>query len=96
MQRIHIIDSPTGGEPTRVVVSAEMDLGAGTLADRRDVLHRRYDHLRSAVVNEARGSDAVVGALICEPAIRGQAYLTADGQLLMDERDPFRWGRLER
>src|SRR5207302_4455783 len=28
----------------------------------------RFDWLRSAVVNEPRGSDVVVGALLCEPS----------------------------
>jgi 4-hydroxyproline epimerase len=67
-QRIHVIDSHTGGEPTRVVVGGGPDLGRGSMAERRALLRERFDWLRSAVVNEPRGSDVLVGALLCEPA----------------------------
>jgi 4-hydroxyproline epimerase len=67
-RRISVIDSHTGGEPTRVVVGGGPDLGGGTVAERLGVLRGRHDRFRSAVVNEPRGSDVVVGALLCEPA----------------------------
>jgi 4-hydroxyproline epimerase len=67
MQRITVIDSHTGGEPTRVVVSGAPDLGRGPLADRARVFRERFDTFRSCVVNEPRGSDVLVGALLCEP-----------------------------
>jgi 4-hydroxyproline epimerase len=65
--RIHIIDSHTGGEPTRIVASGGPDLGRGPLTGRRDRLQRQFDHYRSAIVNEPRGSDVMVGALLVEP-----------------------------
>ncbi len=67
IQRVSVIDSHTGGEPTRVVVSGGPDLGNGSLAERREVFRTRYDTFRSAVVNEPRGSDVLVGALLTEP-----------------------------
>jgi len=67
MTRIHVIDSHTGGEPTRVVVSGGPDLGNGPMAERLERFRSEFDHIRSAVVNEPRGSDAVVGALLTEP-----------------------------
>ena len=67
MQKIKIIDSHTAGEPTRVVIEGGPDLGAGSLAERRDVFRTRFDRCRSAVVNEPRGSDVVVGALLTPP-----------------------------
>jgi 4-hydroxyproline epimerase len=66
-QRIEVIDSHTGGEPTRVVVAGGPDLGAGPLAGRRERFRREFDSFRSAVVNEPRGSDVVVGALLVPP-----------------------------
>jgi 4-hydroxyproline epimerase len=66
MQRIQVIDSHTGGEPTRVVIAGGPDLGDGTLARRRERFEREFDRYRSAIVNEPRGSDPVVGALLCE------------------------------
>src|SRR5579884_1232152 len=65
--RIHVIDSHTGGEPTRVVVSGGPPLRRGSMAERLEEFRSDYDHWRSAIVNEPRGSDAVVGALLCEP-----------------------------
>ena len=62
-----MIDSHTGGEPTRLVVSGGPDLGHGSLADRLQCFRSRHDDFRSAVVNEPRGSDVMVGALLCEP-----------------------------
>jgi 4-hydroxyproline epimerase len=68
MKRIPIIDSHTGGEPTRVVVSGGPDLGRDALAERVKLFRKRHDAFRSAVVNEPRGSEVLVGALLVEPA----------------------------
>ena len=65
--RIVVVDTHTGGEPTRVVVSGGPELGAGPLSERRDRFHGEFDPFRSAIVNEPRGSDVMVGALLCEP-----------------------------
>ncbi|MBM3837044.1 MAG: hydroxyproline-2-epimerase [Verrucomicrobia bacterium] len=67
MNRIQIIDSHTGGEPTRVVIRGGPDLGGGTVAERLKVFRQTHDGFRSAVVNEPRGSDVLVGALLVEP-----------------------------
>jgi 4-hydroxyproline epimerase len=67
VRRVSIIDSHTGGEPTRVVVSGGPDLGAGSMAERLIRFRTEFDEFRSAVVNEPRGSDVMVGALLCEP-----------------------------
>lgn len=66
-KQIKIIDSHTGGEPTRVVINGFPDLGDGTLKERLEKFRNEYDHYRSAIVNEPRGSDVIVGALLCEP-----------------------------
>ena len=67
LQRVRVIDSHTGGEPTRLVVSGGPDLGNGSLAERLERFRSQHDTFRSAVVNEPRGSDVIVGALLCEP-----------------------------
>src|SRR6266566_3534712 len=64
---VRVIDSHTGGEPTRLVVSGGPDLGLGSLVERLEHFRSQYDAFRSAVVNEPRGSDVMVGALLCEP-----------------------------
>ena len=67
MREVTIIDSHTAGEPTRVVVEGGPDLGGGSLSERLELFRAQFDWFRSAVVNEPRGSDVVVGALLCEP-----------------------------
>jgi 4-hydroxyproline epimerase len=67
MQSIHVIDSHTGGEPTRVVTTGFPDLGTGSMAERRDRLATEHDRWRRATLLEPRGSDVLVGALLCEP-----------------------------
>ena len=67
MKRIQIIDSHTGGEPTRLVIDGFPDLGSGSMAERRTVLAQQHDAWRAATVLEPRGSDVIVGALLCKP-----------------------------
>jgi len=67
MLRIHAIDSHTGGEPTRLVIDGFPDLGTGSMAARRALLAAQHDAWRTATVLEPRGSDVMVGALLCPP-----------------------------
>jgi 4-hydroxyproline epimerase len=67
MERLKVIDSHTGGEPTRIIVEGGPDLGSGPLPVRRERLQRDFDRYRSAAVNEPRGSDVIVGAQLVEP-----------------------------
>lgn len=62
-----MIDSHTGGEPTRVVLEGAIPLSGATMAERRRDFAARFDHLRSGIVNEPRGSDVLVGAVLTEP-----------------------------
>ncbi len=64
---VRVIDSHTAGEPTRVVVEGGPDLGTGSLHERRERFRETADHFRRFVINEPRGSEAVVGALLCPP-----------------------------
>jgi 4-hydroxyproline epimerase len=67
MNPITIIDSHTGGEPTRLIIEGGPELGAGPLSERLARFRDNFDQVRSAVVCEPRGSDVIVGALLCEP-----------------------------
>lgn len=69
MRCIDYIDSHTGGEPTRVVLSDLPGMDRGSLAERRAALVRDHDRWRSAIACEPRGSDTMVGALLL-PAMR--------------------------
>jgi len=64
---VRVVDSHTGGEPTRVVVSGAPDLGGGSIAERARIFRDQHGDFRRAVANEPRGHDAMVGALLLEP-----------------------------
>ncbi len=87
MRKVRIIDSHTGGEPTRIVVRGGPRLGHGTVADRMKKFRERHDQFRSAVVNEPRGSEVIVGALLVEPedssCVTGVIYFNNVGYLGM-------------
>jgi 4-hydroxyproline epimerase len=65
---MQFIDSHTEGEPTRVIVAGGPDLGGGTVAQQLQTLSAEHDSLRRTTILEPRGSDAVVGALLCPPS----------------------------
>ena len=67
MKRIQIIDSHTGGEPTRLVIGGFPELGKGSMMERRALLAEQQDAWRAATVLEPRGNDVIVGALLCAP-----------------------------
>jgi len=68
MIRIPFLDSHTGGEPTRLIETPPFDLGAGSVADKLSRLIKDHDDFRTTVLNEPRGSDVLVGALLVEPS----------------------------
>ncbi|HET9742585.1 MAG TPA: proline racemase family protein [Terriglobales bacterium] len=86
-RRLRFIDSHTGGEPTRLITDGAPDLGGGPVAAQLNRLRSEFDWLRSAAVNEPRGSDAVVGALLCPPSepscVSGVIYFNNVGYLGM-------------
>ena len=67
-QAIHVVDSHTAGEPTRVVLSGGPDLPNLTLREKVEALRAHHDDFRTAVICEPRGSDVLVGALLTPPA----------------------------
>jgi len=87
MKEIFVIDSHTAGEPTRVIVDGGPDLGEGSIAARLKRFREQHDRFRSAIANEPRGSDVLVGALLCKPAepecIAGVIFFNNVGYLQM-------------
>ncbi|WP_323141152.1 4-hydroxyproline epimerase [Massilia phyllosphaerae] len=67
MKHLHVIDSHTGGEPTRLVMKGFPALAGATMAEQRDDLRKHHDKWRKACLLEPRGNDVIVGALYCEP-----------------------------
>lgn len=84
---IHVIDSHTEGEPTRLVLDGFPDLGNGGMAERLALLRDEYDDWRKAVILEPRGNDILVGALLCSPqnpkATAGVIFFNNEGYLGM-------------
>ena len=85
--RISMIDSHTGGEPTRVIVDGAPDLGNGSVAEKLKVLKSNFDWLRTATVCEPRGSEVWVGAVLCSPSdpscVAGAIFYNSVGYLGM-------------
>jgi 4-hydroxyproline epimerase len=84
---IRVIDSHTGGEPTRIVVEGGPDLGGGSMRQRRDVLREKFDWLRTSLCTEPRGSTWMIGAVLEKPvspdAVTGIIYFNNCGYLGM-------------
>src|ERR1700690_748738 len=69
MKRISFLDSHTGGEPTRLIEDASsLEFGPCSVADKLSQLKTNHDVFRSQVLNEPRGSDVLVGALLVPPS----------------------------
>jgi len=68
MKHIPFLDSHTGGEPTRLVEAGAPELGQGSVAEKLARLKAEHDSFRAQVLNEPRGSDVLVGALLVAPA----------------------------
>jgi len=85
--RIQYIDSHTAGEPTRVVVSGGPPLKDGSVFDQLAEFRDQFDDFRAAIVNEPRGFDAMVGALLCSPVnpacVAGVIFFNNAGYLHM-------------
>jgi 4-hydroxyproline epimerase len=64
---MRVIDSHTEGEPTRLIVDGGPPLGDGSMAERLQRFADEHDRYRSFAVNEPRGNEAIVGALLCAP-----------------------------
>lgn len=64
---MRVIDSHTGGEPTRVVVDAADLVHAETPEGYRAALSRDADWLRTSLTHEPRGAPWMVGALLTPP-----------------------------
>jgi 4-hydroxyproline epimerase len=69
MNTLRVIDSHTGGEPTRTIVEGGPALVGDTIAAKLDDMQRNHDGYRKSIVNEPRGSEVMVGAYLIPPTI---------------------------
>lgn len=84
---MRVIDSHTGGMPTRVILDNAPDLGSGTLAERARRLALEQERFYKSVLLEPRGLPGMVGALLVEPVdpdcVAGVIYFDAGAVLGM-------------
>ena len=85
--RIEVIDSHTEGEPTRMVHAGFPELRGATMQERLEDFRTNHDHLRTAIIDEPRGYDAIVAAILTPPvtpgALTGVIYCNDMGYLRM-------------
>ncbi len=68
MQKLTLIDTHTGGEPTRVLFDMTLPKEIVTVSQRRDWLREQADWIRCSILHEPRGSESMVGAMVGPPA----------------------------
>jgi proline racemase len=66
-QRFEVVESHTGGEPFRVVISGLPDIPGKTVLERRQYATEHLDHLRVALMWEPRGHADMYGGWIGPP-----------------------------
>lgn len=91
-QRLFLtIDTHTGGNPTRTVVSGLPTLKGSTMAEKMLYMEEHYDFIRAFLMNEPRGHSVMSGALLVEPchpeADVGVIYIETGGYLPMCGHD---------
>ena len=64
MHTFRVIDSHTGGEPTRTIVDGGPHLNGDSIAEKLADMQTNHDGYRRSIVNEPRGSEVMVGALL--------------------------------
>ncbi|MFN4116699.1 MAG: proline racemase family protein [Inhella sp.] len=72
--RARIIDSHTGGEPTRCLIAGGPELRGSTMAERLADLRDHHDRWRRALILEPRGSEVLVGAWLLSPQQTGSGH----------------------
>lgn len=70
-RNLEVIDSHTAGEPTRMVIGGVGPIAGDTMAKKRDWLRTHADDIRSALVLEPRGHQAIVLAFMTEAVSEG-------------------------
>lgn len=85
------IDTHTGGNPTRTVISGLPPIKGNTMSEKMLYMEEHYDWIRKFLMNEPRGHEVMSGALLVEPchpeADFGVIYIETGGYLPMCGHD---------
>ncbi len=80
---VSCIDTHSTGEATRILIGGIPKLKGKTMAEKQAYFQEHYDHLRSTILQEPRGSAGLLGAVLTEPTVTeadvGVIYLWTDG-----------------
>ena len=86
-KNLNVIETHTGGQPTRTVVSGVLNIPGKTMAEKYAYMQEQGDYVRKMVCMEPRGSEIMSGTLItqaCDPAADvGILHFEAAGWLPM-------------
>lgn len=66
--KIKTIDTHTGGEPLRIIISGLPPIAGNTVLEKRRFFMDNYDHLRTGILREPRGHADQYGAIITPAA----------------------------
>lgn len=66
--RLKTIETHTGGEPSRIVVSGMPKIPGKTMPEKMAYLQEHYDSIRTGLMNEPRGHKDMFGAILTAPA----------------------------
>lgn len=85
------IDTHTGGNPTRTLISGLPPLKGSTMSEKMLYMQDKYDWIRKFLMNEPRGHGVMSGALMTDPchpdADVGVIYIETGGYLPMCGHD---------
>lgn len=85
------IDTHTGGNPTRTLISGLPKLAGETMSEKMLHMKKEYDWIRKLLMNEPRGHDVMSGALLTDPCLPeadiGVIYIETGGYLPMCGHD---------
>jgi len=84
---VSVVDTHTGGEPTRIVIGGAPSIPGATMAEKWLAFRRDQDGLRRFLVQEPRGHGDIFGALLvppCRPEAQvGVLFMDSGGSLSM-------------
>lgn len=68
---LHVIDSHTMGEPTRILIGGLPVIPGKTMPEKKQYLVDHMDYVRTTLMHEPRGHNDMFGSIITEPTMEG-------------------------
>ncbi len=73
-QSLFVVDAHTTGTPIRVVTSGLPPLKGASVGEKMEYMRRNHDWLRTCIMQQPRGFQSLVGAVLTEPCSPGADY----------------------